>query len=297
MYGQYPAMLPAMLIVGGASVWGLMWLPLRHAESLGVDGVFAVLAAFLWPTVAMLPLAWRARRRLGDHLGACLAFGFFAGTGFAFYALGLLYSGVVRVTLLFYLAPVWSALLAAWLLGERTGPRGWLAAAVGLAGLALVLGLDAGALPLAVGDAMALASGVLWSCGVVVLRRRPDTPPVGTVTAQYLFASAVALAALLLADSGPPRAELAAWGIATIPLGVYSAAVLMPGLFGIFWAAGRLPPARVGILMMSEVLVAAVSASLLTDEILTAMQWTGAGLILAAAAIEVTSRNPAAPGH
>ncbi len=284
-----------MLIVGGASVWGLMWLPLRYAESRGVDGAFAVLAAFLWPALAMLPLLWRDRARLCHFTRPCLAFGAFAGCGFALYALGLVYSGVVRVTLLFYLAPVWSALLAMWLLGERTGPRGWLAAGIGLGGMGLVLGAnDSVATPLNVGDAMALASGVLWSFGVLVLRRTPETPPLGTVTAQYLFAALCALVALLLRNPDGLADQAAAWVSASLPLGLYATVVLMPGLFGVFWAAGRLPPARVGILMMSEVLVAAVSASLLTDERLGTWQWAGAGLIVAAAVLEVTGREPGA---
>ena len=277
-----------MLIVGGASTWGLLWLPLRYVEEHGLTESWAAFAVFGWPTLVLLPLVAWQRDALAGQWRRCLLFGVLSGLGFGLYTVGLVYSSVIRVTLLFYLTPVWSALFAMLFLGERTRWQGWVAALTGLAGLALMLGAagDHG-VPLNRGDAFAFASGICWALAVLVLRRHPDTPPIGTVAGQFLFASVCILVVCLLELHRVPVPPPEAWMLGAAMLGVFSTVLLLPGLFGIFWAAGRLPPARVGILMMSEVLVAVVSASLLAAEPMNALEWTGAIMIIGAAMLEV----------
>ena len=58
------------------------------------------------------------------------------------------------------------------------------------------------------------------------------------------------------------------------------------------WGNKRLDPGRVGILMMSEVLVTALTAALLTVEPFGWRQIVGGGLIVAAAAIDIMARAP-----
>jgi drug/metabolite transporter (DMT)-like permease len=288
MYGRYPTLLPAMLIVGGAAMWGLLWLPIRYMTQHGLNDAFSALAAFAWPTLVLLPMVWWHRKSISGHWRQCLVFGVLSGLAFGLYTVGLVYSSVIRVTLLFYLTPVWSALFAMLILKERTRWQGWLAAAVGLVGLALMLGSTGeDSVPLNRGDAFALISGIAWAFAVLVLRRYPDTPPLGTVTGQFLFAALCILVICLIEIDNAPWPTLDAWLLGAAVLGLFSCVLLLPGLFGIFWAAGRLPPARVGILMMSEVLVAVVSASLFTDEHLNIIEWVGASLIITAALLEV----------
>lgn len=290
MHHDRHALLPSALILGGAAAWGILWLPLRYTAQHGLTGAWAALAAFLWPAVVLAPLVWRRRSVLRPWARQCIAFGVFSGLAFGLYAVGLVHSSVVRVTLLFYLTPVWSALTALVLLGEATRWQGWLAAAVGIAGLALILGTGGEeSVPLNFGDACALASGISWALAVIVLRRHPHVPPLGTVFGQFLFASACIFCLALVDLDNAPWPTLDAWMTGAAVTGLFSTVILLPGLFGIFWAAGRMPPARVGVLMMTEVLVAVVSASIILDESMNALEWTGAALIMAAALIEVTA--------
>jgi len=53
------------------------------------------------------------------------------------------------------------------------------------------------------------------------------------------------------------------------------------------WAAVRLEPARVSILLMTEVLVGAVSAALFADETLTGVEMVGGIIVLIAGLLEV----------
>ena len=63
---------------------------------------------------------------------------------------------------------------------------------------------------------------------------------------------------------------------------------MLPGFIVIFKVSQILFPGRVGILMMSEVLVAFISASiLLPEETMTTIQWLGAMGIVSAGIIEV----------
>ncbi|GJL83302.1 MAG: hypothetical protein DHS20C01_29360 [marine bacterium B5-7] len=307
MYGRYPSLLPAMLIVGGASLWGLLWLPLRLTEAGGLAGPWVVVATFIFPAVAVTPLVWLNRRSLRGYGLTVLLFGIFSGAGFAFYTLGLIYTTVVRATLLFYLTPVWSAIAAWILLKETTHWRGWLAALVGFIGLGFIVGAGGTSVTtINLGDGFALVSGLCWAIGVIVLRHRPETPPLFSVSSQYLFATIIALIFAMLVAGGQSEgladmsssvgwSQIWNWLSNTAVLGIFSTLVLLPSLFGVFWAAGRLPPSRVGVLMMSEVLVAIVTASLLTDERMTLIEWVGASLIIAAAVIEVTATDENTP--
>ena len=68
----------------------------------------------------------------------------------------------------------------------------------------------------------------------------------------------------------------------------WSIFILSPGFIVIFKVSQILFPGRVGILMMSEVIVACISASiLLPEETMVIIQWLGAIGIVSAALVEV----------
>ena len=69
------------------------------------------------------------------------------------------------------------------------------------------------------------------------------------------------------------------------------AVVMLPINLIILWAATRLEPARVGILLMSEVVVGVLSAALLAGEPFTWREATGAALIVLAGVLEVMQRG------
>ena len=54
------------LMIGGA-LWGLLWIPLRAIEAVGVEGAWATLVLFVAPSLVLLPLSnslgpfWRSR--------------------------------------------------------------------------------------------------------------------------------------------------------------------------------------------------------------------------------------------
>jgi drug/metabolite transporter (DMT)-like permease len=62
----------------------------------------------------------------------------------------------------------------------------------------------------------------------------------------------------------------------------------------LIWAAARLEPARVGILLMTEVVVGAASAAWLAGERLAPLEAAGGTLVLAAGLLEVWPAGRAA---
>ena len=58
-------------------------------------------------------------------------------------------------------------------------------------------------------------------------------------------------------------------------------------MVGLMWATVRLEPARVGILLMSEVILGAGSAALLAGEHLHPLEIAGGALVILAGALEV----------
>ena len=149
--------------IAGA-IWGLYWIPVRALHDAGIQGLWATAIFYLVPLVLMLPIAllrWRQIISAGWMMQGIAIIG---GLCLVLYSTAFLYTDVIHATLLYYLTPIWSALLArAWLKESITRDR-TLAIILGTAGLLIILNLDQGLpLPRNPGDWMALISGLILS--------------------------------------------------------------------------------------------------------------------------------------
>ncbi|MEK9760174.1 MAG: EamA/RhaT family transporter, partial [Candidatus Puniceispirillum sp.] len=62
-----------------SAIWGLLWVPMRYLESIGLSGLWAVVLFHLLPVVAMLPFM-RSLVAIGrHHWGPVLAAGLLMG--------------------------------------------------------------------------------------------------------------------------------------------------------------------------------------------------------------------------
>jgi drug/metabolite transporter (DMT)-like permease len=151
-----------------------------------------------------------------------------------------------------------------------------------------MLGAD-GTLPLprTSGEWLALVSGILWSIATTGIRTTAAPAP---AEAAFVFALGGAAGALALAPLLAPWP--AALGAAAVGPTLALAAVtggLWWGLsmVSLMWATTRLEPARVGILLMAEVLVGALSAAVLAGEPLGRRELVGGVLVLSAGVLEL----------
>ncbi|MEM1198229.1 MAG: DMT family transporter [Pseudomonadota bacterium] len=289
--GPKATLYASALVFVSASVWGLFWLPLREIDKHGLTGPWVILAINLAPLVVFIPITWWRWPIVRRHLKEAAIIGSLCAAGLVFYTLGLIYTSIMRATLLFYLTPVWSTLFGMMILSEHVSWRRWAAIALGFAGLILILaakGSVAGSLNM--GDVMGLLSGIFWGAGMAYTRLYGSLEPADTAASIYLFSCLLGLALLWpLLGSAAAIPPLSAW-IAAAPITLaFSLLIFMPTLFAVMWCAQRLSPGRVGILMMSEVLVAGISAPLLAGEVLTLQEFAGAVLIVGAGVLEVLS--------
>ena len=267
-----------LIIFLASSFWGVLWVPMRHIEAMGLSGLWVVVLFHFLPALAMLPLIVKTMPSSRRDWGRAAVAGALMGAGFALYSLGLVVASVTKTVILFYMTPIWSTVIAYFVLRERAGWGRWLAIAAALVGCTLVTGVSRDELRFDPADLLGLLSGLFWALGSVMIRRYDGLNFVHVSFLQYLFGGIMALlAALYLGD---PIPKLNAVLQAIPPAFLAAVVVFLPSVLLIFRIMQYVSPGLVGILMLSEALVAAVSAAFWLGETLSSMQWIGVGAIL-----------------
>jgi drug/metabolite transporter (DMT)-like permease len=183
--------------------------------------------------------------------------------------------------------PVWAMFFARWLIGEAITPAKLARALLALAGAALVLWRPGMGVPIptGAGDWLGLAGGLAFAMVNVLLRRHADTPAqtralamsVGALIVPGLLAAS--LTALGHLPGLPPAAPVWMLGVTALAL-----ALLVANL-ALQFGAARLPSSVTTIVMLSEVVFAAVSAVLIGGETLSTRTLAGGALILGASVL------------
>lgn len=281
-------MLASLVMFFSASLWGLYWMPLRYLEDMGIEGAWAVALLNLPAAFVLLVVMLVYLPRYREYIGKVVLIGIFTGAGLALYGSSLVLSSVVRATLLFYLTPIWATVIGMLWLGERAAWQRWLAITIGLLGMILLLS-GGSSVPLNIGDLFALLSGMTWAIGAAMIMRFEGVPVPGMVGVQFVITSlfAIALGVITATASVQPPEPSMLMQAAAMLLGI-SLLMFLPAVCLIFWAQKYLFPGRAGLLMMSEAVMAVLSASLLLpEEQMSLIAWIGAALIICACLVEV----------
>jgi drug/metabolite transporter (DMT)-like permease len=285
-----------------------MSLRTRHAaDSQRSRGIAAVaLCAFLWSTsglfIKLVPwnplaiagtrsllgglvmLAWLRRPHLTWSRAQIAAAVFYAATMISFVAANKLTTSANAI-LLQYGAPVYAALLAAPLLGERAHWFDWLTIAVILGGMVLFFldELSAGTLT---GNLVAVASGVLFAFAMIMLRKQKEGSPLESIMLSQFLTFAVSIPFLFLGMPGTGGAGPAASGrpalTAWLALGFLG--VFQMGLSSILLAYGvrHVTAVQAFLITMIEPIFNPVWVFLLLGEQPTRLALAGGFVILAA---------------
>ena len=269
---------------------------MRMLDGMGLHSLWAT--AYLYMYAAVAVALWRphAIREAWDSRGLWLL-GIAAGITNAAFNWGMVVGEVVRVILLFYLMPVWAALLARWLLDERLHARGWARIVAAVAGAALVLWEPQIGLPLpsSLGDWLGLAGGVGFALTNVINRREARRTDAARSLAMFVGAVVVpGTAAVLLTAVGTldARPELALDWMLT---GALLSVVFLLANFALVYGGARLPATVTIVILTTEVLFAVVSAILLAGEAYGWRTIVGGTLIVGASlAAAVGSRRKVA---
>ena len=278
-----------------ALVWGVSWWPFRQLNALGLHSLWATGFAFALSTVLVSlwrPSAWPALLQRPQLLWMVLA----AGITNAAFNWGVMIGEVVRVVLLFYLMPVWSLLLARWLLREPVTGAALVRIGLAIGGAAIVLWQPGAGMPLpeSLADWLGIVGGASFALVNVLVRRHRDDPDEARALAMFVggFVVAIAMAASLasLGTIDVPPAPAWPWIAGNVAL----AAALLAGNFALQYGAARLPAAVTSIVMLSEVPFAALSSVGLGGETLAARTIVG-GLLILGATLLASLQAGAAP--
>lgn len=293
-----PSRSALLALLFNATIWGLSWWPLRYLSERGLHGLWATAIVFLIGSLG-IALIWRATPRalLQDRRLWVLALA--AGLTNAFFNWGMTVGEVLRVILLFYLMPVWTMLLARWLLAEPITLGGMVRALLAIAGAATVLWQPGAGLPwpASLGDWLGVAGGAAFAWLNVQLRGLGEAPATARAFAMSAGSALVpALVGLALGAAGgidAPPAHLD-WLAGAAVLAV----VLLVANAALQYGAPRLPTRVTAIVMLTEVPVAALSSALIAGEVLQPQVIAGGLLIvLSSLAAALSLRREAGAQH
>ena len=279
----------SLIIVVSSCAWGLYWLPLWSIEQSGIVGSWSIVLVNACPLIILVPLIFFNLDKLKKYPKPILFAGIMIGAAFTFYANGLVQTSVIRATLLFYLSPIWSTIIGIIWLNERLTIARVISIIVALIGLILLLYdfRNQETVMLNFGDFSSILSGLFWALGASILKKWSKLPIIPLTAIVYFSTTSLSILLAIIVYKAPiPSLALIGQNFSTAF--IWSVIVLLPSFCIIFRISQILFPGRVGILMMSEVAVAVISAKiLLPEEQMVILQWIGASAILLAGVVEI----------
>ena len=273
--------LPALSLLFTATLWGIVWYPLRLLESRGLGGLWSALISYGAALSACLWVFVTARRSLRENLLPLVLLGLSAGWCNVAFIMAVLDGTVVRVLLLFYLSPFWAVCLGWLLLGERLDGRMLLVFLLAVGGAAIMLWDARIGLPWPRGasDWLAVSAGFAFALSNVIARRLQTTGVWLKSVATWTGVVVVAGAWVAASHSAFPVIG-AATVLFAILLGVGGFLVMT---VTVQYGVARMPVHRSAVILVFELVAGAVSSLLLTDETVLPREWLGGAMIVTAA--------------
>ena len=204
------------ILAGLTLVWGFNWTAMKVALSEVSPWTFRALCLGLGSLVLILALRAGGQRLASPrgHWGRLVVLALFNITGWnVLVAFGLTMIPSGRAAILGYTMPALAIPLSIWLLHERPTPQKLLGLALGMAGLALLMGealTTVGAAPF--GSLLVLGAAASWALGVVLQKKYPVAMPAGSYTAWIMLLGGVPMIVMaLLVDDLRALGSIGLW--------------------------------------------------------------------------------------
>ncbi|HBV20708.1 MAG TPA: EamA/RhaT family transporter [Nitrosomonas sp.] len=206
---------------------------------------------------------------------------FFAGWANIAYILAVILGEIVRVLLLFYLAPLWTILFSRFLLNEQLSAQGYAVMVFAVIGAAVMLWQPGTHVPLPAsdGDWMGLLGGILFALVNVLIRKDQSHSIQLKSIAIWLGATLVGFGCsfILATPLAISEIELTTW-LVLLTVGVLMFILSIVVQYGLTYILVN----RAIIFLMFELVVAAIAAYILTQEVLTWRELLGGSIIVSA---------------
>jgi len=270
----------------------MIWYPYRLLEQAGISGEASTTITYFFALLLGLILFRRSIRFsliFNGEAHLLLWIGFFAGWANIAYIVGIVYGEVMRVLLLFYLAPLWTIIFARCLLNERLSLHGYLVIALSLAGAATILWQPESAFPLpsSFGDWMGLLGGFMFALVNVLVRKDQRHNIQLKSIAIWIGITLVGLACSQFVNASFVFTEISigSWLILLgVGLMMFLSSVVLQ--FGLTYT----PANQAIVILLFELVVAAITTYFLTKEAMTLLEWVG-GLMIISATLFSTKMN------
>ncbi|MCX7170690.1 MAG: DMT family transporter [Proteobacteria bacterium] len=271
-------------LLSGAIVWGIIWYPYRMLEHAGLSGLHASILSYLVALVLGI-LLLRKRVNSEQPTWILLLIGVCAAACNLGYVLAMLHGEVMRVLLLFYLAPLWTVLWSRLLLNERLTGTGMAVIALSLSGAVTMLWRPELGAPWRANAAewLGMAAGFLFALSNVLVRQAAHLSI--EIKSLAVFASVVLLGLLALPFEPATAVMLTGqfqmrgehWLLLAL-LGVILLAINLVVQHGLMHTSAN----QAIVIFLFELVVAALSSWLLAGEIMGLRDWLGGAMIIAA---------------
>jgi drug/metabolite transporter (DMT)-like permease len=287
---------PTIMLVVLTLIWGVSWPAMKIAldEIPPFSMRLATAGLGALALLALLAIQRRAisvaNRRAWGHI---VVSSFLHITAYSLLSsFAQLSATTSRVTVLVYTMPIWAALMARFVLGERITPIRAVALALCASGLTVLLAphLAAG---IPGGMLLAMGAGVSWAAGTIYLKwARIQGDPLAVTTWQ-LIAAFIMIAACLPAVEGTPHL----WPLhARTLLALVYTGVISVGIAYMLWfdIIRRLPAMTAALGVLSVPPIGVVSSMFVLGERPTLADLVGFVLIITASACAlVPAQGPA----
>ncbi|PTR17303.1 MULTISPECIES: DMT family transporter [unclassified Nitrosospira] len=274
---------PVLALLGGAAIWGLLWYPYRLLEEAEVSGPIATALTYVIALLLGLALFGRNLRTSRILCGKpqlLLWIGLCAGWTNLAYVLGVIHGEIMRVMLLFYLAPLWTIVFSRLLLTEVLSLHGYLVIALSLAGAIVMLWQpqQGFSMPSSYGDWMGLSAGFMFALSNVISRMDQAHTIQLKSLAVWMGVTVIAFGYSLFLS--PPSLGSVPAEIYLLILGV---GVVVFGLsVAVQYGLTHVSANRAIVIMLFELVIAALGAYFLAGEAMTAREWIGGAMIISA---------------
>jgi len=281
--------LPVLALLIGASTWGIVWYPYRLLAHNGVGGEWSALITYGIATVAALALFPRAPREWLPRPWLFLLMGLSGGISNIAYIISILEGNVMRVVLLFYLAPLWTIPLAHWLLKEKLDARGYGVMAIAMLGAMVMLWHpEIGApWPQSRADWLGVVAGLFFALCNVLVRKAAGASNAAKSMSILLGVTLVAAPVALV------FAQKVAWSVVAgqWPMLLGIALTLVAMSLVLQYGLSHIAATRAVVILLFELVVATAAAWLLAGEVAGIREWIGGALIIAASLLSGLVRS------
>jgi drug/metabolite transporter (DMT)-like permease len=278
---QSPRWLPVLSLLFTATLWGVVWYPLRLLQAQGLGGLWSALISYGAALVVCLWVFVRDRQVLKENARYLVYMAIAAGWCNVAFIMAVLDGTVVRVLLLFYLSPFWAVCLGWLMLGERLDGKSLLVFAIAVCGAMIMLWDERIGFPWPrdESDWLAVSSGFAFALSNVYIRKMHQVGVWLKSASSSLGVVLVTLVWVVVSRTGVPDININIFLFA-IALGLSGFLVMT---VTVQYGVSRMPVHRSAIILLFELVIGAISSLLLTDELVYVNEWVGGGMIILAA--------------